>query len=136
VSIGETLRNPIWVRFADPDKEPVENWCEYNSLRNAFDKAVLGYPSTKVLAAHNNGKVYAYMPVQGTAMLESIGPNPDTTPLEQASAIVELVKSAATLAHGAGYREIYYLSSDDITDEGAAKLGFQLLPYRVLRKRL
>jgi len=136
MSIGTQLRHPIWVRFADPEKEPVADWCQANQERNKFDQSVLGYPATKVLAAHNNGTVYAYMPIQVTAMLESIGTNPDSTPLEQAAAIMEMVKASATLAYGAGYRELYYLSSDPITDDGAKKLGFEEVPVKVFRKRL
>lgn len=124
------------VRLAEPTTEPVIDWCQANSQRNAFDRDVLTYPSTKVLAAHNNGNVLAYMPIQGTAMLESIGPNPEATPLELANAVLEMVKGAALLAYGAGYRELHFLVSDEVTAEGAKKIGFQELPYRVFRKRL
>ena len=136
MSIGEQLRNPIDVRFADPATEPVVGWCEANSARNAFDKEVLNYPACKVLAAHNNGTVYVYMPIQGTTMLESIGPNPAATPMQVAKAVAELVQGASLLAHGAGHREIHFLASDDNTAEGAKLMGFELLPYRVYRKKL
>jgi hypothetical protein len=136
MSIGETIRNPIMVRFAEKETEPVVDWCQANSARNAFDKDVLDYPATKVLAATDGETVFAYMPEQGCAMLESIGPNPDATPLQIAASIVELVKAAALLAHGAGFREIYFLASDDVTGRGAKKLGFEELPYKVYRRRL
>ena len=137
MSIGTEIRNPIELRLADKDTEPVKEWCEANSQRNAFDDAVLSYPSTKVLAATNgNGRALAYMPIQGTAMLESIGPNPEATPMEVAAGIVEMVKGAALLAHAAGYRELYFLATDDATAEGSKWLGFEELPYRIFRKRL
>jgi hypothetical protein len=136
MSIGETIRNPVMVRFAEKDTEPVVDWCQANSERNAFDKDMLDYPATKILAAHDNGTVFAYMPVQGCAMLESIGPNPEATPLQVAASIVEMVKAAALLAYGAGHRELFFLASDDLTARGAEKLGFEELPYRVFRKRL
>ena len=136
MSIGEQLRNPVMVRLADPEVEPVIDWCQANSERNSFDRDVLTYPATKVLAAHDNGTVFAYMPVQGTAMLESIGPNPSASPLQVARGIMEMVKGAALLAYGAGYRELYFLASDDVTAEGAKKLGFEELPFKVYRKRL
>lgn len=136
MSIGEQLRNPVMVRFAEQDTEPVIDWCQANSERNAFDKDVLGYPSCKVLAAHNNGTVYTYMPIQGTTMLESIGVNPEATPLQIAHGVIECVKAAALLAYGAGHREIYFLASDDLTAEGAAKLGFEEVPFKCFRKRL
>ena len=136
MSIGEQLRNPVMVRLAEPDKEPVVDWCQANSARNAFDKEVLTYPSTKVLAAHNNGTVYNYMPIQGTAMLESLGANPEATPMQIAQGVIECVKGAALMAYGSGYRELYFLASDETTAEGAKRLGFEELPYKVYRKRL
>ena len=136
MSIGEQIRNQVWVRLADSDIEPVIDWCQANQERNAFDRDVLTYPATKVLAAHNGEKVFAYMPVQGAAMLESIGPNPDATPLEVSSALFEMVQGAALMAHANGMREMYFLSSDEVTSRGAEKMGFVELPYRVYRKRL
>lgn len=136
MSVGSEVRNGIDVRLADHETEPVVDWCQANSERNAFDRDVLTYPSTKVLAAHNNGTVYAYMPVQGVAMLESIGPNPAVNPLQVAAALVEMVQGASLMAYANGMREIYFLSSDALTAEGSAKLGFEELPYKVFRKRL
>lgn len=136
MSIGEQLRNPVLVRLADPLTEPVIDWCQANSERNAFDRDVLTYPSTKTLAAHNNGEVYAYLPIQGTVMLESVGPNPGSSPIQVTQAMIELVKGAALLAHQAGYRELYYLVSDDNTAKAGEYMGFEELPYRVMRKRL
>ena len=136
MSIGNELRNPVMVRLADPDIEPVIDWCQANSERNAFDRDVLTYPSTKVLAAHNNGTVYAYLPIQGTAMLESIGPNPEATPMQIAQGVMEMTKGAALLAYSAGYRELYFLASDENTAIGAKLMGFEELSFKVYRKRL
>ena len=136
MSIGEQIRNPVMVRLAEVDTEPVVDWCQANSARNDFDRDVLAYPATKVLAAHDNGNVFAYMPIQGTAMLESIGPNPEATPMQVAAGVVEMVKGAALLAYEAGFRELYFLASDDTTSRGAEKLGFEKLEYTVYRKRL
>jgi len=136
MSIGEQIRNRVDVRLADPETEPVIDWCQANSQRNAFDRDVLTYPSTKVLAAHTNGTVYAYMPVQGAAMLESIGPNPDASPLQVASGVMEMCKGAALMAYANGMRELYFLASDDVTAAGAEKLGFEEMKFKVYRKRL
>jgi len=124
------------VRFADPGKEPVEDWCQANADRNAFDKGVLGYPATSVLAAHNNGTVYIYMPVQGAAILESIGKNPESTSIQVTEGVMACVKAAALTAYAAGMRELYFLASDKTTAEGAELMGFESLPYQVYRKRL
>jgi len=136
MSIGSEIRKSIDVRIAEPTTEPVIDWCQANSSRNAFDRDVLEYPATKVLAAHSNGEVYVYMPVQGVAMLESIGPNPKVNPLQIAAAIVEIVQGACLMAYANGMREVCFLASDDLTAEGAKKMGFEELPYKVYRKRL
>lgn len=132
-------RNLVMVRFAEKD-EPVKQWLEANAGRNGFDPEVLDYPCTKVLAAHTNGTVYAYMPVQSVAVLESIGPNPDAKPLDVATAVMEMTKGAALMGHGAGMREMYFLASDDVTALGAKRLGFEDLTekfgYHVFRARL
>lgn len=132
-------RNLVMVRFAEED-EPVKEWLEKNAGRNGFDPEVLDYPCTKVLAAHTNGTVVAYMPVQSVPMLESIGPNPEAKPLDIATAVMEMTKSAALLGHGAGMREMYFLGSDETTSAGAKALGFEDMTekygYHVFRARL
>ncbi len=129
-------RNYVFVRFADPKQEPVEDWCRNNSARNAFDPSVLSYASTKVLAGHNNGTTFAYMPVQGAAILESIGINPEAKPLDVATAVMEMTKAAILLAQGAGFGEAYFLASDNVTAEGAKRMGFVEMPYKVYRRKI
>jgi hypothetical protein len=136
VSIGTELRNPVLVRFADPAKEPVVAWLKANAERNAFDPEVLDYPSTSILAAHNNGTVYAYMPIQSVVMLESIGPNPEESPIHIAEGVMNCVRGAALTAYSAGCREIYFLANDEVTAEGAKKMGFEQCPFKVFRKKL
>jgi hypothetical protein len=133
-------RNLVMVRLADPKTEPVRQWLEANSSRNGFDPKVLDYPGTKILAAHCNGTVYAYMPIQPVAMLESIGPNPEAEPLEVATGVMEMCKAAGILAYAAENREMYFLASDEVTALGAARMGFENLTekfgYSVFRARL
>lgn len=124
------------VRLADPKQEPVAQWCEQNRQRNEFDPQVLDYPVMRVLAAHSNGTTYAYMPMQGVAMLESIGINPEAKPLEAATGIMEMVKAAVVLAQNANYKELYFLGTDPVTEQGAERMGFEKLPYTVYRKRI
>jgi hypothetical protein len=129
-------RNYVMVRLADPKMEPVKEWITANSERNAFDPAILDYPAMKVLASHCNGTTYTYMPVQAVAVLESIGVNPEAKPLEIATGVMESVKSAVVLAQANGYRELWFLGSDETTARGAETMGFEPLPYRVFRKRI
>src|SRR6266446_7645645 len=128
-----TDRNLVMVRLADPAKEPVKDWLAANSARNGFDPAILSYPAMKVLASHVNGTTLTYMPVQGVAVLESIGVNPEAKPLEIATGVKETVKAAVVLAQANGFKELYFLGSDETTEAGALRMGFEPLPYRVFR---
>jgi hypothetical protein len=65
-----------------------------------------------------------------------VGPNPEATPLQVAAALVEAVQGACLMAYANGMREIMFGVSDELTEEGAKKLGFELFPYKVYRKRL
>lgn len=135
MSIGEQLKNQILVRWAEPG-EPVREWLEANSERNAFDPGILSYPALKVFAAQNCTKVHSYIPIHQPTMIESIGVNPESTPLEKANAVMETVKVIASLTHQAGQREIYFLASDETTAKGAELMGFSEIPFRVFRRRL
>ena len=135
MSIGEKIRNQVWVRFADKDKEPVRDWCAANSARNAFDPAILEYPATRVLAAVN-GHIINYMPIQVVALLESIGVNPDASALEVATGVMECVKAASILASAAGHGELLFMASDETTAKGAELLGFSEVPFKLYRRRL
>lgn len=132
-------RNLVMVRFAEKD-EPYKEWLKANETRNGFDPQVLDYPCTKILAAHTNGTVFAYMPVQSVPVLESIGPNPEASPLAVATAVMEMTKGAALMGHGAGMREMFFLGSDENTAAAAKGLGFEDLTekfgYHVFRARL
>lgn len=131
-------RNFVMVRLADRGNEPVMEWLSANASRNGFDPEVLDYKCTKVLAAHNNGTVYVYMPAQPVVMLESIGPNPEAKPLEVATGVMELVKAAAMMAVSSDppISEMYFLASDELTAKGAKAMGFVELPYKVYRRKL
>lgn len=139
MSIGTTLRNAVMVRLADPESEPVVDWCQANSERNAFDRDVLSYPSTKVLAAYQDfpdGKVINYMPIQGATILESIGSNPEATLNEITQGVIECVQGAALMAYANGFREIYFCASDDSTAKAAEHMGFDRVEMAVYKKRL
>jgi len=139
MSLGSELRSQVTVRLADPAKEPVEKWCKANSARNSFDRGVIDYPRTVILAGHGGGvaqMVFAYMPLQVTAMLESIGPNPEATPLQIAAAVRGMVSGAELLAYESGCREIGFLASDANTATAALMMGFEEMPFKYFRKKL
>ena len=136
MSTAATLRNQVYVRLAAPD-EPYLAWFEANKERNDFDPAVLGYPTTKVLAAYKlDGTVLAYMPVQTVAMLESIATNPEVGSMKRTAGVVEMTQAAAMLASLGGIRECFFCSTDDLTAGGAELMGFEELPYKVYRLRI
>ena len=127
----------MFVRKVDLEKEPqLKQWIEDGKDKNAFDPKVLGYPCTETYAVHTNGTTHAVMPIQPVVMLESIGINPEASPSQAASAMMELLKAVALLAQRAGSRELYFLASDDGTSDGAERLGFVKVPASVYRMRL
>src|SRR5215831_16302645 len=71
------------------------------------DKDVLGYPAIQMWEA-SNGKTIAILPVHTVAMLESIGHNPDSTDLELAESLRQLIKTVYTTAWSSGIREIWF----------------------------
>ncbi len=104
-----------------------------NHEKNHFDHGVLTYPSTKLLRAGDASAV-AYMPVHTGAILESLGWADGVDAENKLAAATAMVTQVATEAHALGYRELYFISSDERTDESALKLGFEKVSC--LRKRI
>lgn len=65
-------------------------------------------------------------------ILESVAFSPDSTAKERLEAVVELVDNSCSRAKSVGAREIFYISSDERTDESAVRqLGFErVICYR------
>ncbi len=125
----------IWVRPATQDDLPkLQNWITENP-RNEFDPDVFTYPETTVLCAHH-GEPVLYLPIQIAAILESLAPNPDASPLELAEALKNLLVTVGCLAKSRGIHELYFLSTDPAVDKIALNHGFEELPYKVLRIKL
>ena len=136
-SVGKILREAISLRSATLEDVPqITAWLESRKSRNQFDPEILKYPSLEVVAAHTNGTVFVYLPVQSVAMLESVAVNPESSPHEIAHALVLAVKAIEYQAHRAGQREAYFLASDANTAKGAEHLGFEEVEMKVFRKRL
>jgi len=95
-----------------------------NSEKNHFDHRVLTYPSTRVIRAGED-KALAYMPVHTGAILESLGWAEDATAEQKLTAAMEMLRQVGAEAHSLGYREMFFISSDERTDESAMKLGFE-----------
>lgn len=136
MSIGTQVNKMIFVRKADPEKEPVLDWLELNSARNEYDAAVLKYPKTEVLAAHTNGTTHVYMPVQIVAQMDSVGVNPQSSIHEVTASLIELVKAAYMLADRGGIKELLFLVNDEKIQAGAEYLGFKEVDAKVMRLKV
>lgn len=135
MSIGNVIRNLIFVRKADPKFEPVKEWVSANT-RTGFDPKVLDYPSTEVLAAYN-GKTTAYGVIKTVAVFDSVGFAPALDQVSKTAAMVEIVKATVTLAYHGGIRELLFLTTSDSVAGGAELMGFkELESLRVFRMEL
>lgn len=111
-------------------------WLRSGQSRNALDEAVLTYPSTEVYAAYEGEKILGYQVVQPVMILDSFAANPEASPFETATAMVEILKCCAHTAHRSGAREIMFLHSDANTTAAAELVGFKAIAVPVLRLRL
>lgn len=102
---------------------------------NLFDPAVMDYPTTRTVVAHN-GEPLMYMPYQQVLMMESLAPKPGISPIEEGLALREITKSVALLASQAGIREAYFLCKDERVVKFASAHGFEVLPWTTMRMRL
>lgn len=102
---------------------------------NLIDSTVLAYPATVVLVAESdNPKLY--MPVQTVFMLDSLGPTPEATDRDIASALKGMVNVLAWEARKAGHGEIYMPCSHERTSQFAERHGFERYNVPMFRMRL
>jgi N-acetylglutamate synthase-like GNAT family acetyltransferase len=127
---------PIWVRPIRPeDQEAFVDWSARNLARNQFDLDILNYRQTVILCAHD-GKPLLFMPVQLAIMLESLAPRPESSDLQRAAAIKELIHAIVLLAKSAGMGELYFVSKDQDIIDLAQRHGFEEAPGTVLRLKV
>jgi len=69
-------------------------------------------------------------------MMESIATRPGASKLEIAEAMKELTQQFVTQAHSRGAGEIYFLGTDEGTDQLATNQIFEKLPYSVYRLKV
>jgi len=104
------------------------------SSRNNIDAGVFSYPATETLKA-SNGKSLVYMPVQPTFFLESLGINPEATPMEVAAALKALFQVVEWEAVNKGMGEIYFLCADEETKSFAEHQGLEKIETLTLYRR-
>ncbi len=127
----------IYVRpFEKRDVETFTEWATRVVDKHLLDMDVLTYPETAVLVAHDSTPLM-YLPIQQTAMLESVVPRPNLTPLQSAEALQQLIKGAVLLlkARG-GIHELYFVCQDPELEKFAKRHGFQEVPGVTLRLKL
>lgn len=130
VKVVERSQDP-----ADPYPE-ARRWLEANAERNGFDPEVLGYPCTMVLRVEDAKGVLGYMPVQSAMFVESVALRANLSKVEGAQAMLNLGAAAERLAIDFGIRESYSLVTDEVTARAAIAVGYEVLPWQVIRKRL
>lgn len=130
------MRNHVYVRPATKaDSEQFMEWSRSNP-DNGFDPAVAAYPSTITWVVYDRFGPLAYMPMQCPLMMESIAYRPGASRAEIATAMKEFTQQFVTQAHIRGSGEIYFLGSEEGTDNMASNQIFEKLPFTVYRLRI
>ena len=111
------------------------DWSLENS-HGEFDPQVPLFNSTRTWCAYDKDGPLVYQTVQRPLMLESLAPRPGTTKEQVAIAMKELTQNAITQAHLGGSGEIYFLGTEDGTNNMATNQIFTKLPYSVYRAKL
>lgn len=125
----------IWVRLARPDDiSQLNEWIQ-NGDRNYFDPDCMTYATTTMLLAHNDKSVVA-MPVQTVLMLESLAVNPAATNHEVAVGLREIVSNLVLQAQQRGIGELYFLGTNEDTNQFAKRHEFTELPWKVHRLKI
>ena len=113
----------------------VLDWSKENPL-NGFDPEVLNFPTTITLCAYDKEGPAAFLPFQQPYMVESFAPRPGLSKLQAAAAFKEMFQAIVTQAHVRGVGEIYYLGTDEDTNDMTTSRMFEELPYKVYRVKV
>jgi hypothetical protein len=129
--------NPIFVRPIQPNEGQLFlDWSLENKDKNEFDPQVPLYPASVTWCAYDKTGPVAFQTIQRPAMLESLAPRPGLDSIRISSALRELTQNAITQAHLSGAGEIYFLGSDEKTNEFATNHIFEEVPLKVYRVKL
>jgi hypothetical protein len=128
--------NQVYIRPIEPHEADIFiGWARENPT-NEFDPAVALFPSSTTWCAYDSTGPLAYQTIQMPLMLESLAPRPGLFPIQTASCLKELTQNAVTQASCRGAGEIYFLGSNDETNQFAANHIFEEVPMKVYRLRL
>ena len=127
----------VYVRPIAPDEAPqFLDWARENDDKGKFDPQVPFFKSSSTWCAYDSDGPLAFQTLQSPIMLESLAPRPGTSPAQIASVLKELTQNAVTQAHSRGSGEIYFLGTDDLTNDFASNKIFEPLPWKVFRVKL
>lgn len=130
------MPNRVYVRPAQSHEgQLVFDWGTENAKGN-FDPEVARFKSSITWCAYDKDGPLVFQTIQRPLMLESLAPRPGATKQQVASAMKELTQNAISQAHVMDAGEIYFLGSDEDTDEFATNHIFEALPYKVFRCKL
>lgn len=128
--------NRIYVRPAQSHEgQLVFDWGTENAKGN-FDPEVARFGSSITWCAYDADGPVCFQTIQRPLMLESLAPRPGATKQQIASAMKELTQNAITQSWVMDAGEIYFLGSDEETNDFAVKKLFEKLPYTVYRLKL
>lgn len=129
--------NRVYVRPIEPGEADIfYSWAVENEDKSKFDPATPLYKSSTTWCAYDSTGPLAYQTIQRPIMLESLAPRPGLSPIQISSLLKELTKNAITFAHTTGAGEVYFLGTDDDTDQFASNKIFEQLPYKIYRVKL
>jgi hypothetical protein len=124
----------IYVRTAEPrDSGPFAEWAGQNP---ALDIRALKYPGSFTLCAYDETGVLCFLPVQQPFYMEAMSFRPDLSESEKALAMKELTHALITFCHQKGAGEIYFMGSNEHTNEFAKRQAFTELPWKTYRVKL
>jgi hypothetical protein len=107
-----------------------------NAVKGNLDHRIFSYPTTRIMRAENgDGTAMAYLPVHTAAVLESLGWAEGLDAEHKILAAVTACDEIEREAYLLGYREVFFISSDERTDEFCQRhLGYERVT--AMRKRL
>jgi hypothetical protein len=107
-----------------------------NAVKGALDHRIFSYPTTRIMRSEDDeGNAMAYLPVHTGAILESLGWADALDAEHKALAAVVASEEIEREAWQLGYREVFFICSDERTDEFCEKrLGYERV--HAMRKRL
>lgn len=127
--------NQIFVRpyRAESDFEKLITWGKANP---AWDTQVLSYPTSFVLVAFNNTGTLGFLPVQRAMIMEAAAFHPLVTDPQKALILKELSHELIMQTFVQGSGEIYFLGTNQNTNDFAERQGFSRLHEPMYRVRL